>query len=177
MKWWSSTQGGDVFTDTSVQWIGRTALNNKVVLSYRWDKFRLTLSSSSWLPVPAATICPVRSSLCPSQPATRSEPRRTEESWSAGASEWQFWSKLSAVVFCVLYYCTCFTTQILIRTLVSWVKLLLVLLFHFQPAVDGGRLQQCSRLSLQVLRPLALQTVPRRRGGQRRRSQRHLRQL
>lgn len=35
----------------------------------------------------AATICPVRSSLCPSRPATRSEPRRTEESWSAGASE------------------------------------------------------------------------------------------
>lgn len=47
------------------------------------------MSHLSWLPVPAATICPVRSSLCQSRPATPSEPRRTEESWNAGASKWR----------------------------------------------------------------------------------------
>lgn len=51
------------------------------------------------------------------------------------------------------------------------------LLTRVQSAVDGGRLQRRRRLSFQVLRPLALQTVPRGRGGQRRRPQRHLRQL
>lgn len=52
-----------------------------------------------------------------------------------------------------------------------------LLLSRVQPAVDWARLQQRHRLSFQVLRPLALQTVPRRRGGQRRCPQRHLCQL
>lgn len=47
---------------------------------------------------PAATICPVRLSLCQSRPATPSEPRRTEASWSAGASKGQSWSDMSCVV-------------------------------------------------------------------------------
>lgn len=51
-----------------------------------------------YLLFPAATICPVRLSLCQSRPATPSEPRRTEASWSAGASKWQIWSHVSCVI-------------------------------------------------------------------------------
>lgn len=66
---------------------------------------------------------------------------------------------------------------IVLNLTTSLIVITLLLRCHLQPTVDGGRLQQCRRLSLQVLRPLALQAVPRRRGGQRRRSQRHLCQL
>lgn len=52
-----------------------------------------------------------------------------------------------------------------------------LLLFGVQSAADGARLQQRGWLPLQVLRPLTLQTVPRGRGRQRRRPQRHLGQL
>lgn len=66
---------------------------------------------------------------------------------------------------------------IVLNLTTSLIFITLLLRCHLQPTVDGGRLQQCRRLSLKVLRPLALQAVPRRRGGQRRRSQRHLCQL
>lgn len=76
--------------------------------------------------------------------------------------------------------CILFTTYS--RTTMEWFFLLYndylkLFLLLIQSAVDGGQRQQRLQLSLQVLRPLTLQTVPRWRRWQRRRPQRHLCQL
>lgn len=161
----------------SVHCIGRMAVNNNAVLSHPWLDLKVTLFSSRHL-IPAATICPVRSSLCRSRPATRWEPRRTEESWSAGASKWRRSLRKRQTV--IISHITGVTSSIMIIFFYSSVSLscnINCFTLLFQPTADGGRIQRRLRFSFQVLRPLALQTVPGRGGGQRRRPQRHLCQL